>query len=113
MRFREFVDNPVKNKLVTVLRTLRGRSASKETPAELSWPAINKMIGNMAIDYETFKSLYDNDPELFKNLIHNFDSDGVKLEVPGVSSKQPASDKEDSQDKVDDIAKSNAEKNLD
>jgi len=113
MRFREFVESPVKNKLITILRNLRGRAASKGAPAELSWAAVNKMFGTMAIDYETFKAMFDEDKESFNKLVKNFNSDGVVLDVPGVSSKDKDSDKEDSQDTINDIAAGQAEKNLD
>jgi len=113
MRFREFVENPVKNKLLTILRNVRGRAASKGAAAELTWSAINKMFGTMAIDYETFKAMFDENPQQFEKLVQNFNSDGVTLDVPGVSKEPRDSDKEDSQDKVNDIAAKNAENNLD
>jgi hypothetical protein len=86
MRLFEFTDSFV-NDLVTSLRVLKGRGASKRAPQQLSWPAISNILqrDGIKVDYETFASLVDQSPEL-KDLImsatDNFNSpDGIKLKT--------------------------------
>lgn len=65
----------------------------------MNWAALDKMVQangfELAMDYETFKSVYDSNPAI-QQLVKNFNSDGIELNVPG----SPESEKEQSpQDK--------------
>ena len=116
MRLHEIADENL-DKYIIILKNLAGRAASKKTPAQFDWQAIEQMAKGAGIritaDYENFKTMFDNSPVL-QNLVANFNADGLTLNVPGVSSDQPdQGDDETSQDKVDDIAAANAEQNLD
>jgi hypothetical protein len=118
MRFFEFqsLDNPGADDLVLLLRNISGRASSKNQPSTLNWGSINNLLkktGDEVIDYDAFKSLYDSSPVLQK-MVHNFNANGIELNVPGVS-QDPA----DSQDRVDQskaevnkIAASAAAKNI-
>lgn len=115
MRFFEF-NTPDIDKFTILLKTLIGRASSKKAPSTLNWNAIGQMARSngfeFGADYETFKAMYDANPML-QNLVKNFNADGIELEVPGApNSEQPQQDGEDSQEKVNQIAASAAQKNL-
>jgi hypothetical protein len=86
MRLFEFTNSFVDD-MVTSLRVLQGRGASKQAPQQISWDAISSILekNGIKVDYETFAKLVDQSPEL-KNLImsttDNFNSpDGIKLKT--------------------------------
>lgn len=121
MRFFEFADsNDGLEKLTIVLKNFIGRAASKKAPVKLNWNALNQISQNsgaeVAADYETFKSMYDNSPAL-QTLVKNFNADGIELNVPGVADEnEPQPDgtqsPKDSQAAVDKIAASAAPQQL-
>jgi hypothetical protein len=81
--------------------------------AQFSWPAISKLIQNMTgqtVDYDSFKIEFDSNPEL-KNLIDNFDENGVTLKTKA-KKKEPGAvgDKAKSQAAVNTAAKRAAAK---
>ncbi len=113
MRFFEFDGS---DSLVLILNNIIGRASSKKQSARLNWEAINSMlkrIGQEKIDPETFKSIYDQSPAL-QNLIHDFNADGIALNVPGSKDQKMGqkSTPQDSEEKVAQIAAANAEKQL-
>ena len=63
--------------------------------------------------YGTFKSIYDSKP-IIKNLVRNFDADGIELNVPGTDkdTETPVKQGETSQDAVDKMAASAAPQQL-
>lgn len=87
MRLYE-VEDRFSNDLETLLRNLVGRSDSARTSSKLTYPAISNLLRNMGyggINYDVFKSIYDNNPAI-QPLIANFNQDGIvlgtKTEVP-------------------------------
>jgi len=116
MRFREFAndDDRFVLKLYALLKNLRGRASSKNSPAEFNWNAIDKLYPDFSIDYEVFDKIYQSNQTMFEPIVHDYSGDGITLKVPGApEADEPGKDRETSQDKVDDIAASAAEKNLD
>lgn len=115
MRFFEF-NTPDVDRFVILLKNLIGRASSKKAPSTLNWNAIGHMARSngfeFGADYETFKAMYDANPTI-QGLVKNFNADGVELNVPGApDAEQPQQDGEDSQEKVNQIAASAAQKNL-
>jgi len=115
MRFFEF-NTPDIDKFIMLLRNFIGRASSKKAPSKLNWNAVAQLSQSngfeFGADYETFKAMYDANPAL-QSLVKNFNADGIELDVPGApDSEQPKQDGEDSQEKVNQIAASAAEKNL-
>lgn len=116
MRLYEFAndDKIFVYKLYSFLKNLRGRSASKGAPAEFNWGAVDELFPDFKIDYEVFDKIFQSNQSLFDPIVHDYSGTGIKLDVPGTNKDTTANnDKETSQDKVNDIAASNAEKNLD
>lgn len=118
MRFFEFADADAgMDKFVMILRNFIGRAASKKQPAKLNWSGLQKIAADagfeMGADYETFKAMYDSNPAI-KNLVRNFNADGVELNVPGTDkdTQTPVKKGETSQDAVDKMAASAAPQQL-
>lgn len=89
MRFFEFADS---DKFVLVLKNFIGRAQSKKQPANLNWASLNSIlhtVGQEAMDYESFKVIYDSNPAI-QALVANFSADGIELNVPGVSNPPEA-----------------------
>ncbi len=115
MRFFEFSETQPIDKFVNTLRNLIGRAASKKAPANMNWAALNKIVQSngfeLAVDYETFKSMYDSNP-IIQQFIKNFNSDGIELNVPGApdsdQTQSPQEKGQTSQDAVDQTAASAA-----
>lgn len=84
MRFFEFENS---DKFMLVLKNFIGRAQSKKSPANLNWASLNSLlhkVGEEAMDYESFKAMYDSDPAI-QSLVANFSADGIELNVPGVA----------------------------
>ena len=119
MRFFEFSGDENLEKFIIVLKNFIGRSSSKKTPAKLNWNGLNQISKasgiELAADYETFKSMYDNSPAL-QSLVKNFNDKGIELNVPGAPDSQETQsgtqDATDSQNAVDKIAASAAPQQL-
>lgn len=117
MRFFEFGNSDIgTDKFIVVLRNYVGKAASKKVPSKLSWDTLNNVLKSsgfpMGTDYETFKSMYDSTPGL-QSMVVNFDTDGVELNVPGVSAPGSSpTDKQDSEAEVAKIAASAAPKQM-
>lgn len=118
MRFFEFADADAGiDKFVMILRNFIGRASSKKQPAKLNWSGLQKIAADagfeMGADYETFKAMYDSNPAI-KNLVRNFNADGVELNVPGTDkdTQTPVKKGETSQDAVDKMAASAAPQQL-
>jgi hypothetical protein len=113
MRIFEFAGDDSLDKFIVILKNFIGRHASKNAPAKLNWAALNRITrssGNeIAADYETFKSMYDANPQL-QTLVKNFNADGLELNVPGApDAEEPKQGSgETSQDVVDQTASSAA-----
>lgn len=121
MRFFEFADSDAGlDKFVMILRNFQGRAASKKTPAKLNWNSLQQIANDsgfeFAADYETFKSIYDSSPTV-QNLVKNFNSSGIELNVPGAEEPGDANEPvpnggKDSEEVVGQIADANAAKQL-
>lgn len=118
MRFFEFTDDsqPIDG-FINTLRNLIGRASSKKAPAKMNWAALDKIVKSngfeLAMDYETFKSIYDSNPSV-QSLVKNFNDQGIELNVPGApeSEKEPTQGGQSSQDAVDKMAASAAPQQL-
>jgi hypothetical protein len=111
MRLVEFDSSgEVLTQLLTVLNFLRQRAAKNKKPAVISFPALSYMMSNFggSIDFESFKSLYDNNREV-KDLIKNFNADTITIDPYGdtnnVDQSNPDNADLPSVDKVDTMAK--------
>ena len=116
MRLYEFAnyDKQFVHKLYLELRNLRGRAASKGSAGEFSWSSIDELFPDLKIDYEVFDVIYQANKKLFDPIVHDYSGTGIQFSVPGTDKDtETGKDKETSQDKVNDIAASNAEKILD
>jgi len=85
MRFFEFAGTS--DKFLLIIKNFIGRAQSKNQPAKLNWATLNSLLdqaGEEAMDYETFKAMYDANPAIHP-LIANFNADGIELKVPGVA----------------------------
>jgi hypothetical protein len=90
MRFFEFSNVGTSDKFLLIIKNFIGRAQSKNQPAKLNWATLNSLLdqaGEEAMDYETFKAMYDANPAI-QPLIANFNADGIELKVPGVA-KEP------------------------
>lgn len=117
MRFYEFsgVDTGI-DQFAALLHTLAGRAASAKKPLKMNWQSVSQLgnsIGMDLVNYDTFKSMYDNDAAI-QAITKDFDRNGLELKVSGVS------DQDDDMDvnappsqSVDDIAAGAAEKQMD
>ena len=113
MRLHEFSNGNIKNQLETILKNLIGSAEARGTPASFNWQAIDNLFKDFTIDYYVFDKLFQSNQQIFAPLVSNYNSDGLEVNVPGVSKEtESGQDAETSQDKVNDIAAANAEQNL-
>lgn len=116
MRFFE-IDQTGTQALAVVLKTMIGRARSKGEPARFNWQGFNQILAKNEIeplDWETMDALIKSSP-LIANLVHDYNSDGLELEVPGApdaDSNAAKSDSEQSKDKVNKMAASAAMNNI-
>jgi hypothetical protein len=113
MRLYEFQST---DQLTLLLKNLIGRASSKKQAANFNWASLNTLLVKMGVDqmdYEAFKAAYDSSP-ILQNLVRNFNAQGVQLKVPGTDqdTEKPGSDIDSSKDKVNQIASSNAMKQI-
>lgn len=117
MRLYEFThEDGVFEKYVLLLRNLIGRAKSKGTPARYNWSALNSIANGIGVkiaaDYESFKLMYDSSPPI-QNLVKNFNSSGIELNVPGVKDDdEPELGKSPGGDTIDKMASRQAAKSL-
>lgn len=112
MRLYEFDTSMIAMNLHQELLTLKGRAESKGEPAKFNWGAIDELISDMKIDYDVFDMIYQKHEKLFKPIVHNYNSDGIDLDVPGVKNTKDGKPAPDSQDNVNKTASSAAMKNI-
>lgn len=117
MKFFEFAGDDNMDKFTVVLKNLIGRYASKKSPANFNWAALDHIMVSSGVElmanYETFKAIYDSNPQL-QSLVKDFNEKGLELEIPGVKDDDELpDDTEDGQDAVDQIASGAAPKQLD
>jgi len=125
MRIFEFAGDDGLDKFIVVLKNFVGRYTSKSQPGSLNWKSVSSLakkaefevLGDPRTGYETFKSLWDGDPNakaLLEPLIKNFNANGIELNVPGApdAEKEPTQDSETSAEKIDKIASAAAPKQL-
>jgi hypothetical protein len=116
MRIYE-IDHSGVQALAVIFKTLIGRSKSKSQPAKFNWQGINTLLqktNQEPLDYETFDAVY-NSSQLIQSLVHDYNSDGIELDVPGApdsDSKQAKTDSEKAQDNVNKTAASAAMNNI-
>jgi len=117
MRFFEFAGDDNLDKFTVVIKNLIGRYASKKSPANFNWAALNHLMVSSGVelmaDYDVFKAIYDSTPQL-QPLIKDFNEKGLELNIPGVKDENELpDDTEDGQAAVDQIASGAAPKQLD
>lgn len=116
MRIYEIDQNNIQA-LAIIFKTLIGRSKSKSQPAKFNWQGINTVLqktNQEPLDYETFDAIY-NSSQLIQSLVHDYNSDGIELDVPGApdsNSDQAKTDSEKAQDNVNKTAASAAMNNI-
>ena len=117
MRFFEFKDGEVEPAVLNLymrLKNLIGSAEAKDSAGQFNWQAIDQIVNDLEIDYDVFDKIYQTHKGLFEPIVHDYSGDGIQLLVPGTNKDtRNGDDAETSQDKVDDIAASAAEKNLD
>jgi hypothetical protein len=77
--------------LVLLLRNMVTHANSQQQPSFLSWSALSNLMQNMDgdnINYDSFKSSYDSNPEAFKTLVQNYDARGITLKTQKKEVKQ-------------------------
>lgn len=111
----ERIGNEYAGKVKQALDTLIGRASSENQPANYNWQFFNNLpqLQGMKFDISLFKVLYDKYPQI-ANLVKDFGPNGIQLKVPGVDAEteKPGTDQDNSQEKVNAIAASNAENQL-
>ena len=113
MRLYEFDTSMIAMNLHQELLTLKGRAESKGQPAKFNWGAIDELIPDMKIDYDVFDMIYQKHEKLFAPLVHDYNGDGLDLDVPGVAkSRKDGKEAPDSQDNVNKTAASAAMNNI-
>ena len=116
MRIYE-IDQSNVEALAVIFKTLIGRARSKGQPAKFNQQGINTILqktNRETIDYDTFDAIYKSS-QLIQNLTHDYNSDGIELDVPGApdsDSPEAKPDSEKSQDNVNKVAASAAMKNI-
>jgi len=86
------VEDRFTDDLITILRNLVGRSDSKHSPQSITYQALANMLKNLGygeIDYDQFKGIYDNNPDL-QAVIKNFNADGIELNTDIEKEKPPS-----------------------
>jgi hypothetical protein len=84
------VEEPSDN-LVLLLRNMVSQADSQNQPSFLSWGALANLMQNLdgpGVNYDTFKSMYDANPDMFKTIVNNFDARGVTLKTKAKDPKQ-------------------------
>ena len=93
MRFSEFIavpENTSEEEAFKSLMMLLRQSANDEKEGStISWDAISTYMNNIghAMDYNTFKGMYDANPEL-KSLVSDYDENGVTINTTADAPKQ-------------------------
>lgn len=116
MRFFE-LQSPSIDRFVLALRNYVGTAAIKKLPSKFNWTGFANMLrmqgSELAGDYETFKSIYDQLPPDIQNLILDFNDRTIELNVPGVQQDNPDLEpKQDSQNAVNQMAQGLAPQQL-
>lgn len=112
MRLYEFAGSDIIKNLHQELMTLKGRAESKGQPAKFNWQAIDKLIPGMKIDYDVFDMIFQANQGLFGPIVHDYNGDGIDLDVPGVKNTKDGKPAPDAQDKVNKTAASAAMNNI-
>ncbi len=116
MRFFEF-QPPSVDKFVLALRNYIGTAAIKKLPSKFNWAGFSNMLKmqgyEVAADYETFKTIYDQLPPAMQDLVLDFNDRTIELNVPGVKQDNPDLEPEqDSQNAVNQMAQGLAPQQL-
>lgn len=83
MRLFEFVDSAADD-VETVLRNLLGQADTQHITAQVDYQTLSNLLNPLGygeMDYDAFKAIHDQDPERFKDIVANFDSEGVTLKT--------------------------------
>ena len=115
MRFYEFsgVDTGI-DQFAALLHNLAGRAASAKKPLKMNWQSVSQLgnsIGMDLVNYDTFKSMYDNDAAI-QSITKDFDRQHLELKVAGVSDQDDTDTNAPPSQSVDDIAAGAAEKQM-
>ena len=68
--------------LETVLRNLIGRANTFHEPVTIDYERLSSLLNPMGygeVNYKLVKAIHDQDPERFKDLISDFDNEGITL----------------------------------
>ena len=87
MRLFEFA-NQAADDVETVLRNLLGRADSFQETAKVDYQTLSNLLNPLGygeMDYDAFKAIHDADADRFKDLVSNFDSEGVTLKTKAES----------------------------
>lgn len=83
MRLFEFADDAADG-VETVLRNLLGQADTQHITAQVDYQTLGNLLNPLGygeMDYDAFKAVHDSNPERFKDLVANFDSNGVTLKT--------------------------------
>jgi hypothetical protein len=121
MRFYEFsgTDSGL-DKFIILLRNEIGNYSKKRARASLNWATVSELAKRSGFEflsdpkngYETFKSIYDNNPAV-QDMVKDFNDRGIELKVPGAPDEEKkGSGTQDSQAAVDQMAAAAAPQQL-
>jgi len=116
MRFYEFESQPA-DRFVLAIKNYIGTAAIKKLPSKFNWAGFSNMLKmqgyELAADYETFKTIYDQLPPPIQELVLDFDDKTIQLNVPGVENDNPELEPgQDSQNAVNQMAQGMAPQQL-
>lgn len=77
------IEDPSSN-LVLLLKNLIAQANSQGQTGEYTWQELgnyNQNIEGSPLSYDSFKTAYDANPELFQNIVHNYNADGIVLKT--------------------------------
>jgi len=116
MRFFEF-QPPSVDKFVLALKNYIGTAAIKKLPSKFNWAGFSNMLKmqgfELAGDYKTFKTIYDQLPPNMQELVLDFNDRTIELNVPGVQQDNPdLKPEQDSQNAVNQMAQGLAPQQL-
>jgi len=82
------LENTFVGDLETILRNLVGRGDSARATQKLTYPALSNLLGHGIINYDVFKTIYDENPSIHP-LIANFNADHIVLGTKKQDPKTP------------------------
>jgi hypothetical protein len=105
MRFFEFdgVGGTDVDRLRLLFNTLIGQASSKKQAAKYNWAAISALYKG-PLTHKTFSAIYNATPGI-QGLVHDYNEDGIELNVPGApDAEKPQTNVDQSKADVNKIA---------